>query len=236
MARRDAEARIEVHVCGVGGLNPLPLPALYDLFERVARSGAGVALINLYRDDFDYPFRLYDMRLESLAARHGRQLLDLGARLARDEGRTFCRGLLRDTVPTDKEGAQFQAGQVWQFVRAGARAQAIFAATDRRRIGRGRKPHAGRAGRRGNPRPFSFLSGPRSGVVEIFLHGSDAPVSVEADDQFCFVTRYDFARIGPAPGCAAVTITQTEAAPTARLLKGEHDPSPREGLLVGFHY
>ncbi|MFM2119897.1 MAG: hypothetical protein RL722_1365, partial [Pseudomonadota bacterium] len=92
------------------------LNVLYDLCTRIQQGGAKVAFVNLYRDEFDYDFHLYDMMIEAVAARYHIPLLDLGAGLAREQGKAHCRTLIRDAVHTNPEGAEFQALKVQDFI------------------------------------------------------------------------------------------------------------------------
>lgn len=241
------------------------LDLLYDLFDRIAQSGAGVGLINLYRDDFDYPYHLYDMMLEALAARHGLPLLDLGAGLARREGATFCKALLRDTVHTNAEGSRFQAEAVGDFIREALRANRRPQDLPKPRR-RAREVDVATAC--GLPsRDFSaygvetvhgvlsagegcvaklpagallygisYVSGPRSGELELHLHGVDSIVPVMTYDEFCFVERYNFSAIRTTEACTGVAITLKDAMPDIRLLKGEADLSPREAYPIALHY
>jgi hypothetical protein len=304
LARASPLDEIEVEICGVGGLNPLPMAALYervvkyagpfdyvflefsttifgaritdwvregldplyDLFERIMASGARLALINLYRDDFSYPYHVYDMVLESLSARHGIPLLDLGAGLFRHEGQIYCRSLLRDNVHTNQEGAVFQANRVWSFIRSVIRddrphnnlpapqwhRRALDLATACPTLQSSQFSRAGLKLTCGVLKAeesclvtipedvqlygISFLSGPLSGEFTLDFHGVNKRIAIAAYDERCYYLRYNFRRFGLIAGCTAVTITQGASLPDIRLVKGEANLSARVGNPIALHY
>jgi hypothetical protein len=297
------QAGIDVHVCGVGGVNPLPLPViyeglleqhgpfghvfleiatsvygtqiadwwrdgldvLYDLFSCIQASGAEPALVNLYRDDFKYPYHVFDMVLESLSRRFNVPLLDLGASLLATQGVEFCRSLLRDVVHTTPQGSQYQAEAVSRFILDTIHARMKSRPFPQPLVRRRAVPFVcggtsiegadfHRSGLRvkhavlpsgstcaiklpSNAQAcgISFLSGPLSGELELRFESSTRIDTVQAFDEHCYYERYNYRRFSPIR-CETVTCTQLPGIPSTKLRKGEPNLAARVGKPVALHY
>jgi len=220
------------------------LDLFYDLCERIQASSARVALINLYRDDFNYPYHVFDMVLESLATRYELPLLDLAAGLIRREGRDFCRSLLRDVVHTNTIGAEYQAQKVCEFIKSVVQAnkpqrhlpdpQYKARAIDFAPASLHRPPyvfsrsglqvdcgvlHAGESCELVIPPGarvygISFISGPVSGEFTLSFSGIAKPIVVQTYDEHCYYSRYNFRSFPPITGGQAVSVNQTDGLPS----------------------
>ena len=242
------------------------LSVLYDLFDRIAASGARIALINLYRDDFEHDYHIYDMLLEAIAARHNISVLDLGAGLLRRSGKSFCKSLLNDFVHTNTKGSEFQAKQTWEFIRDVVKADqknATLPAPKHRARSISLNPYcrehplryferSGLELYHGSLHPgeiwtinlpkgaelygISYLSGPLTGRLIMNLHDIDKKIVIDTYDQWCYYLRYNFRQIDPAQACTTLTITQDPSQPATKLLKGEANFGSRIGHPLALHY
>lgn len=241
------------------------LDLLYQIFSSIQATGAELAFINLYRDNFDYRYHVFDMLLESLAHRFNVPLLDLSAGLLAQRGVEFCRSLLRDVVHTTVEGGEFQAEAVWNFLCATLRRDTRclpFPCPIRRReavsfidgcggMESGAFSRSGLELRYGILKAgeectimvppharvsgISFLSGPLSGKLELTFRGANKIEVIQAFDEHCFYERYNY-RLLNLEGCESVTCRQLEELPGVALRKGEMDRGQRVGKLVALHY
>jgi BNR repeat-containing family member len=299
-----SKEEINIIVCGVGGLNPLPLATLYeqlhaskgpfdyvfleistsiygtkvvdwefsvldllyDVISRIQKLGAQTAFINLYRDDFDYSYHVFDMILESLSLRFDIPLLDLAARLKRLRGEKFCRSLLRDVVHTNHSGSEFQGSSISDFISETVwrrrRNKPVPAPKRIARVVRFSDAAVGpeleqfsRAGldlilvriEAGKSCTInipdgailygiSYISGPLAGDLVIQFSNDGNSLVVSAFDEHSYYPRYNLRRFEERRGCQSVTVTQTEQMPVVQPLKGVPDTSPRVGLLAALHY
>lgn len=298
----QSDPGLDVDILGVGGVNPLPLTALFDLIDidsksytdvvleiatsvygmkiasvedeildvlygilyRLQKSGVRVSFVNLFRDNFDYNYHVFDMLIESIAQRYDIRLLDLGRGLWVARGRDFCRSLLRDTVHTNESGATFQgvavAGFILDFLLDRKYKNFKFPAPkrDRKAVDVFSMCEAtcrfSRSGLICSPGVieemqsvdvdiafsstifgFSYISGPRAGEIALDFQDGDRLV-VPAFDEFCFYERYNFYRIRKNVPAGTVRVTQLSGIPDISLKKGSRDASPRIGKVLQLHY
>lgn len=298
----QADPTLDVHVLGVGGVNPLPLTALFDLINiessgytdvvleiatsiyglkissveeeildvlygilhRLQAAGIRTSFVNLFRDNFDYNYHIFDMVIESICSRHDVRLLDLGRQLLVARGRVFCRSLLRDDVHTNETGSNFQGVSVASFILdfVADRKYRNFKFPAPRKIRRGIEfknytTHRTAFRRSGlscevavlnefesisiplpddvNVFGISFISGPRSGDIEIDFHDGN-PHRLSCFDEYCFYKRYNFARFKTRSSLGSVKVSQLSGISAVSLKKGDKDSSPRIGELVQLHY
>jgi hypothetical protein len=292
---------VDVYICGIGGISPFPLPALFahlnrqhgpfthvfleiatsihgkrniesverdglsvlfDLFKQIQANGAQIALINLYRDDFDYPYHYFDMLLEALSHRYRIPLLDLANGLLADEGKQFITSLLRDSVHTTASGSEFQGKAVSAFISEvlgsdvknrktphprtetqSLSIPALFPGRPQSNFRRAGLELAAMKVDEGEeiviPIPegfsfcgFSFVSGPLAGNFGVRFDGAGKELLVPAYDDRCYYERFNYRWFKQTVACKSVFIRLHPGRPPIDLKKGEPNNDPRVGELI----
>ncbi len=240
------------------------IDVLYDILNCLQKAGVRVSFVNFFRNNFNYDYHVFDMVIESICSRYGVKLLDLGRNLLVSKGRIFCQNLLRDDVHTNETGANYQAISVASFILdfVADRKYRNFTFPSPRRIRKAiscskfseKTSLFSRSGLSCRVAEIyqlnsikidlpigvmifgvSYLSGPRSGQIEIDFH-DESTIVVQCFDEFCFYKRYNFSRFNPRRSVGSVTITQLAGMPTNPLKKGIKDYSERLGEIVQLHY